>query len=248
MLDEVIMKKEHLITGVVIIVVWWAIAISINNDVLIPTPLNVVDSLVKISTNLNSYVATYKTILRVFEGYFISLLLALIISVFANRIPLIRSLFEPVQSLAKAIPNISYIIITLIWLGSEGSVSVICCLVLFPVFYNNFQFTLDSEPQELKDIEKIYPEEFIKTVKLRTLPLLFDNILSTSKTTLGLGLKIVVMAEILGQVKVGIGKQLHIARLYLNTADLFAWTIIIILVSVIIDSIFDYLIKIKEEK
>ena len=182
-----------------------------------------------------------------FQGYFLSLIIALFISILADKFNTVKLLFEPIQILTKAIPNVSYIIVTLIWLGSEGSVWVICMLVLFPVLYNNFIFTLENEDSELKDIQKIYPETFIKTTRLRTMPLLYGTFLSSSKVALGLGLKICVMAEILGQVKVGIGKHLYYARLYLDTSSLFAWTIIIIILSVIIDSIFNILIKFKEE-
>ncbi len=241
------MKKEHIITITVLIIFWWITAISVGNNVLIPTPLEVIQSLINILSKGSSYYAIFKTLIRVIQGYFISLIISLIISILADRFNTIRMLFEPIQILTKAIPNISYIIITLIWLGSEGSVWVICLLVLFPVLFNNFMFTLDSEDKDLKDIEKIYPETFISTTRLRTLPLLYKTILTSSKTALGLGLKIGVMAEILGQVKVGIGKQLYYARLYLDTAELFAWTIIIIIVSVFIDSIFNILIKFKEE-
>ena len=241
------MKKEHIITITVLIIFWWITAISVGNNVLIPTPLEVIQSLINILSKGSSYYAIFKTLIRVIQGYFISLIISLIISILADRFNTIRMLFEPIQILTKAIPNISYIIITLIWLGSEGSVWVICLLVLFPVLFNNFMFTLDSEDKDLKDIEKIYPETFINTTRLRTLPLLYETVLTSSKTALGLGLKIGVMAEILGQVKVGIGKQLYYARLYLDTAELFAWTIIIIIVSVFIDSIFNILIKFKEE-
>ena len=241
------MKKEHVVTVILLILIWWILAVLVGNNVLIPTPIEVLYSLIKILSNKSSYYAIYKTLVRVFQGYFLSLIIALFISILADKFNTVKLLFEPIQILTKSIPNVSYIIITLIWLGSEGSVWVICMLVLFPVLYNNFIFALDNEDSELKDIQKIYPETFIETTRLRTLPLLYGTFLSSSKVALGLGLKICVMAEILGQVKVGIGKQLYYARLYLDTSSLFAWTIIIIILSVIIDSMFNILIKFKEE-
>ncbi|HCY06067.1 MAG: hypothetical protein WBH68_04270 [Erysipelotrichaceae bacterium] len=241
------MKKEHIVTVILLILIWWILAILVGNNVLIPTPIEVLHSTIKIFSDKSSYYAIYKTLVRVFQGYFLSLIIALFISILADKFNTVKLLFEPIQILTKAIPNVSYIIVTLIWLGSEGSVWVICMLVLFPVLYNNFIFTLENEDSELKDIQKIYPETFIKTTRLRTMPLLYGTFLSSSKVALGLGLKICVMAEILGQVKVGIGKHLYYARLYLDTSSLFAWTIIIIILSVIIDSIFNILIKFKEE-
>ena len=81
------------------------------------------------------------------------------------------------------------------------------------------------------------------------LPDLLPEMLSTGKTAAGLGLKVGIMAEILGQVRSGIGRSMNYARLNLDTAGIVAWTIVIILLSVLIDGIFSWLQtqRMKEE-
>lgn len=237
------MKKEGIVVSFILLLFWQFVAMSVGNDILIPYPMAVVLNLVGQLGDLSFYHIIGQTLIRVLIGFSVSFLVALGFVLLASQSSMIRRILNPIQVLTKSIPNISYIIITLVWFGSEASVSIICFLVLFPIFYNNFLFAIDSEPQELKDIEKIYPESFFETMKAKTIPMLVPSMLSSSKVALGLGIKVSVMAEILGQVRVGIGKQLYLARINLDTTSLFAWTIVIIVLCFIIDWIFDQFIN-----
>lgn len=239
------MKKEHGLTILILLAGWQFLSVSVNNDVLIPYPMEVLRYLIQLFSTKIFYTSIIATLNRVVIGFMASFISALVFAIIADHFAMFRKLFEPIQILVKSIPNISYIIIILVWLGSEKSASVIAFLILFPIFYSNFLFAMDSEPQELKDVEKIYPESFFEVLRLNTIPLLLPTILTTSKMAFGLGFKVTVMAEILGQVQRGVGRQLYIARQNLNTTSLFAWTIIIILICFIIDCIFDQFINRK---
>lgn len=239
------MKKEHGLTILILIAGWQVLSLSVGNDVLIPYPIEVVQMVIQLFFKQIFYTSVFASLVRVSVGFFASLLIALVLAILADRFSTFRKLFEPIQILTKSIPNISYIIIFLVWLGSEKSASMIAFLILFPIFYNNFLFALDHVSQELKDVEKIYPESFFELIRVRTLPLLIPTLLSSSKMAFGLGFKVTVMAEILGQVQVGVGRQLYIARQNLDTTALFAWTIIIILICFIIDWSFDQFINRK---
>ncbi|SJZ91222.1 ABC transporter permease [Anaerorhabdus furcosa] len=239
------MKKEHGITILILVALWQVLSMVVHNDILIPYPLDVLQNVCLLFTKSIFYQSIFSTLGRVVVGFGISFISAICLSIVSSYSKVFRNLFAPLQLLTKSIPNISYIIIALVWFGSEKSVSIICFLILFPIFYNNFLFSMDNEPQELKDVQSIYPESFFELVKKKTLPMLIPTILSSSKMAFGLGFKVAVMAEILGQVRNGIGKQLHIARLNLDTTSLFAWTIIIICICFIIDWIFDQFINRK---
>ncbi len=237
------MKKEKMYTWLMLLILWQLLAMYIDNTVLIPFPIDVLLRILENFQEASFYSAIGMTLIRVFVAVSLSFLVAICCSILSNRFSKFRLFFDPIQILTKSIPTISYIIIVLIFFGSESSVSIICFLILFPIFYNNFLFSMDSEPQELKDVEKIYPESFWETTKSKTIPMLYPSILSSCKIAFGLGIKVSVMAEILGQVKIGIGKELYLSRIYLDIESLFAWTIIIILLCFIIDWCFDQFIN-----
>lgn len=242
------MKKAYLVTCFILLILWQFLAITVNNDIIIPMPLAVITCFFSLFTTSKFYIAIFYTLKHVFSGFMVSLISSLIIAIIGYEYKTIKDLFEPVNIIAKTIPNISYIIICLIWFGSTKSVTIICFLILFPMFYSNFVFTLDNMDKDIKDVEILYHEKFRYKVFKHLLPYLTNNILATSKTCLSLGFKVGVMAEILGQVRYGIGKQLYVAKINLDMTQVFAWTIVIILICCLINILFDLLIHFYNKK
>jgi len=244
------MKKGHVLSILILLVLWQMAAVSVGNDILIPFPLETLRCFASLFAQPMFYQAVGSTILRVTRGFILSLVLAMVIAVLAERYETFRSLFAPIQIITRTIPNISYMILALIWLGSEGAVSAVSFMILFPVFYNAFINCLSSEDPALRDVDLLYPETFLMRLRSRILPVLLIEILQTGRTAAGLGLKVGIMAEILGQVRTGIGRQMNFARLNLDTTGILAWTLVIILISVLSDRTFSWLLteKKKEEQ
>ena len=244
------MKKEHVFSVVVLLCIWQIAAMRVGNDILIPYPLQTLSATLQLLGSSAFYKAVGLTLFRVAKGFILSLMCALIISILSDRFPLFRDLFHPVLVIFRTIPNISYIVMALIWLGAEGAVSAVSFMILFPVFCNAFTNRLEGTDRILKEAERLYPETFWYRLRYRILPELWPEILATGKTAAGLGLKVGIMAEILGQVRAGIGRSMNYARLNLDTPVIVAWTIVIIAISVIIDRIFSWLQaqQMKEEQ
>ena len=243
------MKKEHIFSVIAILVLWQICAVKVHNDILIPFPAETLMRTVSLFREASFYQSVCATLLRVFRGFMCSMVAALAVSVLSDRFPVFRELIRPVLVIARTIPNICYIVMALIWLGAEGAVSAVSFLILFPVFTNAFTNRLENEDSSLKEVDALYPETFFMRLRYKVIPSLIPEMLATGKTAAGLGLKVGIMAEILGQVRSGIGRSMNFARLYLDTAGIVAWTIVIIILSVGIDMLFDWLIaqRMKEE-
>ncbi len=244
------MKKGSIAGVLLIILLWQFAAFRVDNDILIPYPADVLKQLLEIIQSRAFYESVIHTVFRVAKGFGISMICALIFSVLSDRYPLFRQLFAPAQLLTRTIPNASYIILAIIWLGAEGSVAAVTFMILFPLFYNSFINALDNEPSVLKDVDSLYQHSMRDRLLYRTMPLLTGEILDTGRTAASMGLKVGVMAEILGAVRIGIGRQLSLSRTYLETDRLLAWTVIIIVISLLFDRLFRLLsvIRMKEEK
>ena len=242
------MRKAYLITCCLLLLLWQIFAVIINNDVIIPLPLAVISYFLNLFTTSKFYIAVIYTLKHVFSGFIVSLMVSLILALIGYEYKVVKNLFEPLNIISKTIPNISYIIICLIWFGSTKSVTIICFLILFPMFYSNFIFALDNMYQDIKDVDILYHESFIYKIFKHLLPYLVNNILSTSKTCLSLGFKVGVMAEILGQVRYGIGKQLYISKINLDMTGVFAYTIVIIIIGCLINLLFELIIHFYNKK
>lgn len=243
------MKKEHLITCFILLIVWQCGAMAVQNDILIPGVGQTLMYLWGMLQTARFYQAVGASIFRIFCGWAFSLITALVLSILCSLYPRFRLFFEPLHILSRTIPNVSYIIIALIWLGSEGAVMLVSFLILFPIFMNGFLNRLDAESAECRDAQTVYPETVYVRITKKILPELAGEILSTGRTAASMGFKVGVMAEILGSVPRGIGRQINYCRMDLNTAGILAWTVVLIVLAGLSDTLFGKISKkVKEEQ
>lgn len=228
---------------IAILICWTLAAVITANDIILPSPLAVGERIVQLLITEDTYSAIGATLLRVMKGFLISLFTALILVIVSYIRSSIRLLFEPLYIILKTVPNATYIILALIWLGSEGAVSLVSCMILFPIFFNGFWNRLILTDCSVKDAELLYRETLLYRIRRYFLPQLLPEIFRTGKTAFSMGFKVGVMAEILGQVRVGIGRQIQLARLNLDTTSLFAWTVMIILLTAVSHYLFNLFIK-----
>ncbi len=236
-------KKRTIIGWVIFFLCWYLLSVSINNDILLANPIDVFHDIIGFLQDAKFYRSIGYTVIRVFTGYVCSLSVALVIYLIALWNKKILDFFHPVLTLTKSIPNISYMIMAIIWLGSEGSVTLIVFMILFPVFLQAFEAEDNNMSQGLHDVILIYEESFLHRVLHYVLPGLIPIILHTSAIAISFGFKVGVMAEILTSVRVGIGRQMHVAQINLLTSQVFGWTIIIMLISSCTGFIFSSLSK-----
>ena len=62
---------------------------------------------------------------------------------------------------------------------------------------------------------------------------------------MGLAWKSGIAAEVLAQPNRAIGSNLYYSKIYLETSNLFAWTIVVVLLSLIIEKLIAYIIERK---
>ncbi len=229
------MKKQSAITIFILLMLWFFLSLSIGNDILLPNPVQVIEKMINQIQSPVFYQTIFLTLIRMLKGLGFSLLLAMMIAVFQDIIPSLKDYFNPINALIKTIPNISYIIIILIWFGSEISVTIITFLILFPTFYSSLTLGFDQFNKSTIELFKMYPvtfnEKYIKIAPKIILPYLINSL----KLSFGLGFKVSIMAEILGQVKGGVGRQMHFSKINLDMVSIFAWTLWIVLICGLFD-------------
>ena len=88
-----------------------------------------------------------------------------------------------------------------------------------------------------------YRLSFAKRLRYFYVPSVLPYFLSACKTSIGMGWKAGVAAEVLAVTPVSVGKQLYNSKLYLETPELFAWTAVVILLSLLIETLTGRLIE-----
>ena len=101
-------------------------------------------------------------------------------------------------------------------------------------------FVLDSK---LFEMAKIFRMKFWNKMYYLYFGGLFAYFRSACAIAIGMCFKAGIAAEIIGIPKGSIGEKLYNAKIYLETPDLFAWTFVIIAVSVLFEKIFQWLLS-----
>ena len=232
------MKRKVLI-WLFYFILWQMIAMIVNQSVILPSFLDVFNRLVYILSDVSFYNHLFITLFRVILGTLSAFVLSFIFAILSYDFKLINQALKPLVLVSKTIPNITYILLVLIWFSREMSVFFVTLLILFPVLYTQISTGLLGINPEHLEVLKLYPETYFHRLTKVIIPLIRISLFEGLKGALSLGFKVGVMAEILGQVQPGLGYLMHIARMNFETIDLFAYTAIMIMVVVLIEKSMD---------
>ena len=137
----------------------------------------------------------------------------------------------------KAVPVAVFAVLLLIWWGASPLAVAVCFLVVFPNIYLNTLEGLKNADAELIEMAEVFRLPFVTRFFYIYRPALKPFLLSAFQLSLGMSWKSGVAAEVIGTPVHSIGGALYLAKIYLDTADLFAWTAVIIVLSVLFEKI-----------
>lgn len=219
------------------LLVWEAASRLVANDILLVGPLEVLQALFKQSMLPDFWKTVLLSSLRIGLGMVISFAAALCLGCLAFWKTFFRELLEPVVLLMKSVPVASFVVLLLIWAGS-GNLSVwVTALVVFPMVYQSTVSGLESAPGQLLEMAEVFHISRFRRAVMIYRPALLPYLLSSCRVAAGMAWKSGVAAEVIGQPDFTIGNALYMAKIYLSTGDLLAWTVVIILLSILFEKL-----------
>ncbi len=220
------------------IIVWEALALAIDSDLIIASPVKVVKTLASLATTAGFWKSLLYSTLRILGGFFLALGLGTLLAAISSKALIVRSLLEPITSVIKATPVASFIILAIIWFGSKNLAIFISFLMVFPVIYLNVLKGIESTDKKLLEMAKVYKFPPLRVLLYIYLPDVMPFFISACSVSLGLCWKSGVAAEVIGITTGSIGENLYRAKLYFETGELLAWTAVIIAVSTVFEKLF----------
>lgn len=219
------------------ILVWEALALRINSELIIATPTAVAARLRDMIFQPEAYKTLLGSLLRISAGFVAAFFAGGILAGCAAKFKPIKGLLSPIIRVIKSTPVASFIILAIIWFGS-GRLSVfISFLMVLPVIYLNLLEGIESADRGLSEMASIYRMPARKRIFYVLMPQLMPFVLSACSVALGLCWKSGVAAEVIGITGGSIGERLYRAKLYFETAELLAWTVVIIAVSTCLEKL-----------
>ena len=222
---------------------WTLIAYLVGKPLLFPTPWAVLARLWQLLGTLDFYLITLRSLWSVLLGILIAVLGGSLLAAITSHVPPLRSLLLPLMSVIKATPVASFIVLSLIWIGSARVPTFITLLIVLPVIWTNLDEGFSRIDPKLSEVTRLYRFSAWKRLRFLTLPSLKPYFVAGCRTSLGLAWKAGIAAEIIAMPRNTIGTMIGEAKLYIETVDVFAWTLTVILLSLAIEFLFASLIS-----
>jgi NitT/TauT family transport system permease protein len=209
--------------------------IIVDHPLLLPSPYQVLIAIKDILTNDKEISIIGISLLRLLISIVLSSLLGITLGVLSGLNKNIEMVFKPHVTLLKTIPILSIIVILLILFGYTYAPYIITFLMLFPLFYQASSEGVKSIDKELIDVYHLEKHNIYLGIKYLYLPMIKPYLFLAFFQSFGLGLKVLVMAEYLSQTKNSIGNALYIAKVNLEYDFVFAWSVILILITLFVE-------------
>ena len=218
--------------------VWVLISLKINNSFLFPSPLSVLSALSSLVAEPDFWKISIASLCRVLAGTVMSIVIGIILAVITTYSKIVNILASPLLSIIKATPVASFIILACVWLDRNILPVVITSLIVIPIVWSNISEGFASVDKNLLEVAKIYRFSFFKKVNRLYVPSILPYFFAACKSSLGMAWKAGIAAEILAVPQNAIGTELYYTKTYLDTPAMFAWTLVIIVLSIIFEKLF----------
>jgi len=243
---EIKAKFSKLKGVILIVIIWHLVYLVVQKDYLVPSVFETFKRFILLFFDMNSILNIVITLYRMIVSFFISFTFAIIFGTLAGKSESLEHLFNPFVNVFRSTPTMSIILLSLIWLGSEGTAIFVCVLIVFPIVYENILIGIKSVDKKYLEMAKIYKLTKYKILKNIYIPSIKPFILSSISLGLGLNLKVLIAAEVLSQPNLGIGSRLYNSKIAIDTEGIFAWSIVVILVTSLVEKFI--LSKVKSHK
>ncbi len=238
---KLIAKK--IIIVAVWLLIWQSASILTGLELLLASPVSVFWALVKLLGTKVFYITLVNSFLKITLGFLTAFAAGTILGFVSGRLGIVEEILNPPVQLMKTLPITSFIILLLIWFGSENVAVFIAFIVVFPMIYTGVIEGVRKTDIKLKEMAEIFGIPMLRRIRCIYVPQILPFVEANLKTGIGMCWKAGVSAEVIGLVRRSVGEQLYYSKLYLMTAELFAWSVVVVIISMAFEALFIRLLK-----
>lgn len=245
-------KKLSFLQKTVIVLLWigiWElVALLIDDPLFLPSPAETVEALCGLFTETGFTGSIIFSILSITVGFMAGVLFGCLLSLLSCTSPAVRKFIELPVKIVRSTPVASFTILALLWVNSKRLSILISALMSLPVIYTNIMSQIDSTDKKLLKMADVFGLKRSDRIRYIYIPSLLPGFLSGCQTATGLAWKSGIAAEVIGITKNSIGNNLYQAKIYLETPKVFAWTLLIIIISAFFEKLVVFLIGVLKSR
>lgn len=211
---------------------WQLASMAVGSRIVLVGPAEVACRLAELVLEADFWVSVGLSLGRVATGFGLAVVAGVALAAWASRSRVVEGLLAPLVGAVKAAPVASFVVLLLMWVPSRRLSVAVSFLMAFPILYANVLAGVrqtDPALLEMADVFGVSSWARVRTVyAAQVAPYLRAGL----SLAMGLSWKSGIAAEVIGLPAPSIGIHLYDAKVYLDTPDLLAWTVVIVALSV----------------
>ena len=234
---------KYSIITVAWLAVWQILAMASGKDLLFPTPIAVAIRLFELIQAAEFYKIIAYSFLRILTGMLIGTLLGALGGILTAHSHTAKDFFAPPLAVIKSTPVASFIILLVLWVSRDLTPLIIALMMVTPIVWAGVETGILNTDKALLEMARAYKMSSAAKLRHIYLPSIAPYFLASLKSSLGMAWKAGIAAEVLLEPINSIGKMISDAKSYIETTDLFAWTAVVVILSVIIEKTTVFMLK-----
>ena len=247
MKSSITLASKNFLKGVLVfafwIAVWYLAALLTGQELLVPTPHKTFFVLVDLAKTGSFWLSVLFSTLRIVAGFLIGILIGTLGGYLSIRIKVFDAVFSPVLHIARAVPVVSFILLAYVWIKTDFIPVFITALMVAPIIWATTVTAARGIDNSLVEMGKVFGLSKRKIYLKIKVPQMASAYSSSVVTALGLAWKSGVAAEVICYPQQSIGRLLYNAKTYLETPETFALTLMVVVVSLILEKLMKHFAK-----
>ncbi|MFT9496561.1 ABC transporter permease [Anaerosolibacter sp.] len=220
---------------IILLIFWKVVSLIIDKEILVPSPEKTFIEIINIIQSAYFIPSLVNTLKRALVGFIMAVGIGIFLGMMGGLFKPIYYLLRPIVLVNKAVPTMAMILLALIWLESEKAPVLVGFVVIFPIIYENVVQGIRNVDVKLIEMMKIYDVSRWDMIKELYIPSMRTYLYGAMTAAMGLNLKIIIAAEVLSQPRISMGTSFQIEKVNLNTAGVFAWSLITIVLAGVLE-------------
>ena len=223
--------------------VWYILSEIIDLELLVPSPVAVFSSLSALLKEKEFYISCFNSLYKVLLGWGAGIIAGTVLGVITSVSRILHAFFKPVLHVIKATPVASFIVLALVLMSTRAVPVFTCALITVPVVWANVSQGLVSPDKKILEMARFFRMPLKKRITDIYIPSALPYFSSAATTTMGLSWKAGIAAEVICSPVNTIGAGIQNAKIYLETPSLFAWTLTVIVLSMLLERLLGIILK-----
>lgn len=220
------------------LIIWQLGAMTLNQSIILVSPVQVLVRLAQLIITADFWGVIAYSLCRIVLGFIAGIVFGTLLAALSARFCHFEELIAPAMLAVQSMPVASFIILALILFSSRNLAVLISFLMVLPIIYSSVLEGIRTADHQLLEMAKLFRIPPQRCIRYVYLPQVMPYFRSACGSALGLCWKAGIAAEVIGMPRGSIGERLQQAKVYLDTPDLFAWTLVIVAISLVFEKAF----------